>query len=83
MKYRIHEIEGSYYNSVSKSLFECVVHKEVIYESSFFIRKGIIKKAYLDGVNLKIYVSSGNLYPCCFICLFVFLIICIFLGFSI
>ena len=82
MKYRIYEIEGSYYKSVSKSLFECVVHKDIVYEPSFFIRKGIIKKAYLEGVNLKIIISSGNFYHCFFICFLVFLMICIFLGFT-
>ena len=41
MKYRIYEIEGSFYNSVSDKLFECVVNKEVIYEPSLFIKKGV------------------------------------------
>ena len=58
MKYRIYEIEGSFYNSVSEKLFECVVNKEIIYESSLFVKKGVIKKAFLDGTTLKIYIKS-------------------------
>ena len=76
MKYRIYEIEGSFYNSVSEKLIECVVNKEVIYEPSLFIRKGVIKKAVLDGTKLKIYVSEGLFYPCLIIVIFAFLIIC-------
>ena len=81
MKYRIYEIEGSYYKSVSKSLFECVVKKDIKYEPSFFIKKGVIKKAYLDGVKLNIIVSSGNFYPCLFISFFVMLVICFIYSF--
>lgn len=76
MKYRIYEIEGSFYNSVSDKLFECVVNKEVIYEPSLFIKKGVIKKAVLDGTTLKLYVSTGLFFPCLIFIIFVFLIVC-------
>ncbi len=82
MKYRIYEIEGSFYNSVSEKLFECVVNKEIIYEPSLFIRKGVIKKAVLEGTRLKVYVSDGILYPCLLIMFFVFLIICTIITFT-
>jgi len=82
VKYRIYEIEGSFYNSVSEKLIECVVNKEVIYEPSLFIRKGVIKKAVLDGTKLKIYVSEGLFYPCLIIAIFAFLIICTIFTFT-
>lgn len=81
MKYRIHEIEGSFYNSVSEKLFECVVNKEIIYESSLFVKKGVIKKAFLDGTTLKIYISSGLLYPFLAIFAIIFLIVFTFFTF--
>lgn len=81
MKYRIYEIEGSFYNSVSEKLFECVVNKEVIYEPSLFIKKGVIKRALLDGTTLKIYISSGLFYPFLAIFAIVCLIIFTFITF--
>ena len=82
MKYRIYEIEGSFYNSVSKKLIECVVNKEIIYEPSLFIKKGVIKKAVLEGTTLKIYVSNGLFFPCLIIIFFVFLILCTIFTFA-
>ncbi len=82
MKYRIYEIEGSFYNSVSDKLFECVVNKEIIYEPSLFVKKGVIKKAVLDGTKLKVYVSEGLFYPCLLIIFFVFLILCTIITFT-
>ena len=81
MKLRIYEIEGSDYKSVSKSLFECVVKKDIKYEPSFFIKKGVIKKAYLEGVKLNIIISSGNFYPCLFISFFVMIVLCVIFTF--
>ena len=82
MKHRIYEIEGSYYKSVSKKLFECVVNQEIIYEPSFFIKKGVVKKAVLEDTTLKVYVSTGLLYPCLILIIFVFLLVCTFVTFK-
>lgn len=82
MKHRIYEIEGSYYNSVSEKLFECVVNKEVIYEPSLFVKSGVIKKAVLEDTTLKVYVSTGLLYPCLIFILFLVLVVCTIITFS-
>ncbi len=46
-----------YYKSLSKKLFECVVNQKIIYESSLFIKKRVIKNAFLEDTTLKVYIS--------------------------
>lgn len=81
MNSRIHDIEGSRLENVSKYLEECVVKKEFRYICSPIHKKGIITKAELKDSTLWLTVSRGFFYEglVCTISLFI-LFICLLVS---